>query len=166
MSRVIVRPEVANDGDAIFAVNASAFGRPDEAALVDHLRAGGDLLVSLVAVDGDDVIGHVAFSRGIIEPNVPVVTLGPIGVVAARQGEGIGSALVHVGIERCREAREIALFLLGDPDFYGRFGFSVEAAAPFDSPYAGSHFQALVLRNAELPDGGTLHYPAAFAALG
>jgi len=59
------------------------------------------------------------------------------------------------------------LFLLGDPGYYSRFGFSADTAKPFASPYAGPHFQALLLDKAlKIPKSGKADYAAAFAKLG
>ncbi len=165
MTSVPIRPEAPPDRDGIWAVHAAAFPCPAEADLVDDLRRDGALLWSLVAETDTNIIGHVAFARGWVTPEVPVVTVGPIGVLPDHQRSGVGSALMQSGIDRCRDGGEAALFLLGDPEYYVRFGFSVAAAAPYDSPYAGRHFQMLRLRPGALPPKGSVVYPEAFANL-
>ena len=82
-----------------------------------------------------------------------------------RQRRGIGSALIREGHRRLAAQGESLIFVLGHPVYYPRFGYSVEAAAPFESPYSGPHFMALRL-NENAPRGGKVRYPAAFDQLG
>jgi predicted N-acetyltransferase YhbS len=91
---------------------------------------------ALVAVDGEDLVGHVQFSRGWIG-DTSVVTLGPIGVLPERQRGGIGSALIRTGFEEARARGERVVMLLGDPAYYGRFGFQPALAFGVRNPFAG-----------------------------
>jgi putative acetyltransferase len=77
----------------------------------------------------------------------------------------VGSSLVREAIRRAREEGWSAIFVLGNPDYYRRFGFEVDAAAGFSSPYAGPHFMMLSLSPRVCPTAGDLKYPPAFAAL-
>jgi putative acetyltransferase len=118
-------------------VHSLAFAGPDlgtqpppEARLVDALRAGGHVVpaCSIVAVEGDAVVGHVVCSRGAIgggtgSETARVLGLGPLGVTPNRQRGGVGSALMHAVLGAADACDVAAVVLLGEPGFYGRFGF-------------------------------------------
>jgi putative acetyltransferase len=80
-------------------------------------------------------------------------------VLTSQQGGGIGSALIRAALERAKALGSI-VFVVGAPDYYKRFGFSTEAAAPFPCPYAGSHFMALPLTGAPPPPSPVVYAPA------
>ena len=91
-----VRPERAEDRDAIRGVHAAAFAPSEiEAALVDELRDAGDLVpeLCLVALRDGDLVGHVAISRATLD-GAGALGLGPIGVLPATQRSGVGGALL------------------------------------------------------------------------
>lgn len=159
-----VRIERATDAPAIRNVHNAAFGGPAEGLLVDELRRLYDMLLSLVAVDQGEIIGHIAFSRMRISGGAPeeAVSLAPLGVAPSHQSGGIGTALTKAGLGRLRDAGETLVFVLGDPAYYGRFGFSAEAARAFTSPWPGEVFQALWLVPAIPDSGGVVHYSKAF----
>ena len=121
----------------------SAFAQDDEAKLVDALRTSGDAVISIVAVDHGEIVGHVMFSR----MGSPATALGlaPVSVLPTRQGAGIGTVLIERGLERAKIAGWDTVFVVGEPKYYRRFGFSVDAASDFQSPYAGPYFMALKL---------------------
>jgi putative acetyltransferase len=164
-----VREGLDSDGAAIRVVHLSAFPTSAEADLVERLRADGDTVLSLVAEEGDKVVGHVLLSRMRAAGDgrdYRALGLAPVGVVAQRQGTGIGSALIRAALEQAAQRGEELVFLLGAPAYYRRFGFRAEEAAPFASPYAGPHFMAVRLRDVPLPASGRANYAPAFAALG
>lgn len=164
----VIRAERLDDVAAIHAVNAAAFPTPDEARLVERLRGDGDLLLSLVAEQDDVMAGHVAFSRMGIDDNGlwhNAVALAPVAVIPAQQRKGLGSALITRGLQALKARDETLVFVLGDPAYYGRFGFDVTEAEPFACPYAGPFFQVLRLSDGG-PLSGRVQYAAAFAALG
>lgn len=121
----MVRLEKTEDIDGVRRLNEQAFETPSEAGLVDRLRARGKLVVSLVAADGDRIVGHIAFSRVSVaaNPRVPGVGLGPMAVLPDRQGQGIGSQLVRAGLDRCRDMGYDFAVVVGHPEYYPRFGF-------------------------------------------
>jgi putative acetyltransferase len=161
---MLVRLETPRDVTAIRIVEEVAFGRRDEARLVDDLRAAGDAVFSLVAVDDGIVAGHAMFSR--MTAPFPALALGPIAVLPEYRRTGIASQLIRDGIARSEVAGWAAIFVLGDPAFYRRFGFDVRKARGFTSPYAGPHLMALSLGRNELPvDTGIIEYASAFASL-
>ena len=120
-----VRLEETADVERIRRLNEQAFETPAEAGLVDLLRSRGKLVVSLVAEDGDRVVGHIAFSRVSITttPKLRGVGLGPMAVDPGSQRQGIGSMLVRAGLDRCRDMGYDYAVVLGHPEYYPRFGF-------------------------------------------
>ena len=163
---VNIRPELPDDVGAVSALLRQAFDGTDEAALVERLRSDGDAIGALVAIEGDGVVGHILFSElGLQEARVKrrLAALAPLAVLPACQGRGIGSALVRDGLQACRRGGIAGVFVLGEPGYYARFGFSSEAATAVASPFAGPAFQALPLRPGAF-DGleGRLRYPSAF----
>jgi putative acetyltransferase len=165
-----IRPAEPGDEVAIRAVHLAAFPTPLEADLVEALVREGDAVMSLVAGTGGDVAGHVMLSRMRVAGNgrdYRALGLGPIGVLPGHQGSGIGGALIEAALAIARASGEDLVFLLGEPDYYRRFGFSAETASPFASPYAGPYFMALILRpDVALPAAGTAAYARAFSDLG
>ena len=163
----MIRPETEADRAAIDAVNVAAFGGRIEADLVKRLRADGDLVLSLVAEGNGRVVGHVAFSRLIVRDAAEereAVSLAPLAVIPAFQRRGIGSALVAAGHAALREGGESLSIVLGEPTYYGRFGYSHARAAGFDSVYQGSDaFMALAF--ADAPFAGAVTFATAFAEL-
>lgn len=138
MSALLIRDEGPGDLPAVRQVITSAFGSEQEARLVDMLRGSGDLIASLVAMSGGALIGHVGLSR--MQSPSDTLALAPLAVHPDHQRRGVGAALVNAALKRAALGGFTAVFVLGSPDYYERFGFSVAAAADFSSPYAGPHF--------------------------
>ena len=135
-----IRPEANQDRAAVWSVNQQAFGGDDEANLVEALRDGGFVEVSLVAELDGQIVGHILFSRVAIITKVGTVdalSLAPMAVMPEHQRQGIGGRLVEVGLEACRDRGHKIVVVLGHPEFYPRFGFSPELARPLDSPFGG-----------------------------
>jgi putative acetyltransferase len=169
-SPALIRVEQAGDIPHIRDIVMHAFGQRAEADLVDRLRADGDALVSLVAVaERGELVGHILFSRLPIERRKGRLTqaaaLAPLAVRPEHQGKGIGSALVRSGIRACATRGLAAIVVVGDPNFYRRFGFSAEAARGLQSPYAGDACMALELQPGALRAKGTVRYADAFGAV-
>lgn len=122
-----IREERPEDVAAVRAVNTEAFGQPDEAALVDELRANCDDVVSLVAVDGDEVVGHILFTPATIG-DAHGMGLAPMAVHPGRQRDGIGSKLVRAGLVQLAERRCPFVIVLGHAEYYPRFGFERASA--------------------------------------
>jgi putative acetyltransferase len=121
-----VRPEIPENQASIHYVNQEAFGRIQEADLVDKLRQRGVLTVSLVAVQDAAIIGHIAFSPVEItseESSFGALTLAPVAILPVHQNKGIGSQLVRAGLEECRRLGHEIVVLAGHPNYYPRFGF-------------------------------------------
>jgi putative acetyltransferase len=153
---VLIRREGETDAEAIRAVTAAAFARPGapgrappEVRLVDELRASRAWIpaLSLVATGPDgDVTGHVLCTRGHVG-DVPVLALGPLGVRPDRQRAGVGSALMHTVLGAGDALGEPLVALLGDPGYYGRFGFRLGREYRITPPVTDwqPHFQVRLL---------------------
>jgi len=123
---LIIRPETPENKAAICHVNEEAFGDTGEAGLVDKLRSRQAIILSLVAIDGDRVIGHILFSPVTVESesqSFSAVGLGPMAILPHHQKRGVGSELVRAGLEECRRLGHEIVVVLGHPDYYPRFGF-------------------------------------------
>ena len=143
-----LRPAVRSDSSDIRAVHLRAFPTKAEADLVERLVGDGEALISIVALEDREIVGHVLFSRMDVEADggaLNALGLAPFAVVPQSKGRGIGSALIEAGIAEARRMGADMIFVVGDTEFYGRFGFEGETALPFVSPYPGHHFQALPL---------------------
>ena len=129
-----VRTERAGDAAAIRTVHERAFGRADEADIVDALRAAGGALGSLVGVRTGQVVGHVAFSPVRLEGSATELSgvgLAPLAVAPEFQRKGVGAQLVFAGIGFLKAAGHDVLFVLGDPAYYERFGFRTACEVGF-----------------------------------
>jgi putative acetyltransferase len=166
---VIVRgenTENAEERSVIHSINEAAFGRLDEADLVDRLRTEGVVLASLVAEMPEKIVGHILFSRMSIETaggSVWAVALAPMAVLPEHQRQGIGGRLILHGLNLLRERGERIVIVVGHPEYYPRFGFSSEKALSLESPFPRDAFMAMGLSPGAL-DGvrGKVRYPAAF----
>ena len=165
-----IRPESADDHAAVRDVHLAAFGDHGRvvAGLVDGLRAAhGKSAVGLVAGDGDEVVGHVLFTPGLLDAPrrlVEVAVLSPVAVCPPRQRQGIGSALIRRGLDQLAE-RSPVVFLEGHPGYYGRFGFRAGAELGFRKPslrIPDDAFQALPMPSYEPWMTGTLVYSHVF----
>lgn len=137
---VFIRNECDSDQSSIWKLNQLAFGGDDEAALVDALRDGEFVVVSLIASLDREVVGHILFSPlTILTDNgaVDAVSLAPMAVLPKCQQQGIGSKLVNAGLKACREQGHKIAVVLGHPQFYPRFGFCADLAQPLESPFGG-----------------------------
>jgi len=164
---VEIRAERADDAEPVDRLLDAAFSGPAEASLVDKMRRHGDIVLSLVATRADAVVGYAAWPRLWVDTGqaaLKAIGLAPLAVTPTLQGQGIGSALVETGLVRLKDRNESLVFVLGDPGYYGRFGFSRDAARGYECDYASDHFMALKLA-ADAPKRGQVRYPAAFAAL-
>ena len=165
-----IRHETPADVAAVREVNRLAFERPNEASLVDAIRASDAFLpdLSLVADDGGRVVGHVLFTRIGIRTDgelVPALALAPIAVHPERQREGIGTQLIRRGLDEAQRQGERIVIVVGHPDYYPRFGFVPARARGLEIPFPVPDGVFLVR---ELVPGaldglrGTVEYPAPF----
>ncbi|WP_321878847.1 GNAT family N-acetyltransferase [Paraburkholderia bannensis] len=164
---VLIRGEMAADIPAIHALTEAAFLHAPhtshtEQFIVDALRAAGELAVSLVAEDRGELVGHVALSPVTLsDGSTGWFGLGPISVAPARQREGIGGRLIERALDALRERQAAGCVLLGDPDYYRRFGFTPEPTLVLPGVPA-EYFQAIVLDG--LVPTATVRYSDSFEA--
>jgi putative acetyltransferase len=162
--RRMIRYARPADHAAITEVIGAAFGRLEEALLVERLRADGDVLFELVAEEDGAVVGHILFSRLWADRAELYGALAPLAVLPDRQSQEVGSNLARRGLECAREFGCHGLLVLGDPAYYGRFGFTADAAREVQTPYRGlDAFQALALEPGAFADPLRVAYPDAFA---
>jgi putative acetyltransferase len=137
---VLIRPEGQDDHAAVRALNVSAFEASAEADLVFRLRREADPVVSLVAEHDGIVVGHIMFSPVTLSnhPGFRIMGLAPMAVAPEHQRQGIGTALVQIGLARCEQLGIGAVVVLGHPDYYPRFGFkpglSYGMTCEYDAP--------------------------------
>jgi putative acetyltransferase len=162
----VIREEIPEDYEAVRNLNRLAFGGNDEAEIVDRLRSARLVVVSLVAVENDEIVGHIMFSELPIETDhgdLDAVSLAPMSVDPKCQRQGIGSALVRRGLEICRERGKAIVVVVGHPEYYPRFGFSAGLARDLHGPFSGDVWMALELKPGALENvQGTVRYPEAF----
>jgi putative acetyltransferase len=163
---VEIRGRTAADDAAIRQLNDDTFGGHYESRLIEDLRAAGLDAVELVAVENDDIVGHILFSvlaTTIDRQTVPALALAPMAVRPDRQRLGIGSALVRAGLDLARDRDWRAVIVLGHKGYYPRFGFSAALARPLEAPFSGDAFMALELApDALRGEKGRVTYPPAF----
>lgn len=162
-----IRPERAEDIKQITAVTIAAFEHAEHTShtehfIVDALRSAGQLTVSLVAEEKPLVIGHVAISPVTVSSGATGwYGLGPLSVLPDWQGRGIGSALMQAALSELQQQGAAGCVVLGDPGYYGRFGFKVHAGLVLPG-VPQEYFQALSF-GGEVPEGA-VQYHSSFAA--
>lgn len=165
MSMMSIRAATPRDRDAIRLVEEHAFGQQAEAGLVDALVEAGEAVLELVAEEEGSVVGHILFSRIHVDDGnqrYPAVALAPLAVEPSFHGSGIGGALVREAHIRLKQAGETLSIVLGEPSYYGRFGYSHDRAAGYESDYQCEALQALAWD--EAPEQGRLAYAPAFGS--
>ena len=161
---MLIRLEQPADITVIRLVVEQAFGQPAEANLVDKLRANGKAIVSLVAVENDQIVGHILFSDATIDA-VTIIGLAPLSVLPSHQKQGVGTLLTNAGIEACRAAGYTAMIVLGHPEYYPRFGFVPASQFGIKSEYdvPDEVFMAMELQPGALAHcAGVAKYQAEF----
>lgn len=128
---IAIRKEEEKDYSQVREVLRAAFPSPAESQLVDALRENDKAVLSLVAVHGEEILGHILFSPVSTDPPTSEKGLGlaPVAVKPNVQAKGIGTQLILEGLRLCRELNYDYVVVLGDPGYYSRFGF--EQASPF-----------------------------------
>ena len=164
---MIVRRETPEDRKAIAAVHTASFPSTDEAQLVEALRKAGRLCISLVAERQGTIVGHVAFSPVQLTGSDGGLGLAPVAVLPAQRRRGVAGRLIREGLALCGAEDRGFVVVLGDPDYYGRFGFVAATRWKLSDEYGGGDaFQALELRPGALAGhGGLVRYAPEFADL-
>ena len=148
---IVIRREQAADVAAIREIHRQAFGQEQEGAIVDSLRAHGAAQLSLVAIDGDRLIGHILYSPAHVG-DIAGAGLGPMAVLPEYQRNGVGSLLVEAGNEQLRDAGCPFIVVVGHPEFYPRFGFTPASALGLSCewPVPDEVFMGLILDEARM----------------
>jgi putative acetyltransferase len=158
------RSEEEQDIEQVREIVCAAFPTDAESKLVDAIRAHGKAIISLVAVDGEAVLGHILFSPVTTTPPSVVkgIGLAPVAVRPDVQSQGIGSKLIREGLRWCKELGFDYCVVLGGPDYYQRFGF--EKASPFNirNEY-GVDEEFMVIRFSDRGVSGLVQYAPEFA---
>jgi putative acetyltransferase len=140
-----------------------AFPSLAEADLVEQLHRDGDAIISLVAMERDRVVGHIMLSR--MTAPFRALGLAPVSVATDRRRQGIAAALIKEGIRLAKADGWEGIFVLGDPAYYERFGFSADAATAFETAYAGPHLMLRALGPVANSRSGRIDYALAFTSL-
>ena len=160
---VTLRPERPEDAHSIRVLTEDAF-RPKafsdgtEGLLVGALRDQNALLLSTVACEGAEIIGHAAFSPAHIGGQAGWAALGPIAVRGDRQGQGVGGRLIQDGLAQLEASGALGCVLEGDPNYYGRFGFAADDALTYGGKH--SRFVQVIAFGIQKPAGEVTFHPA------
>ena len=163
-----IRNQKDNEHQQISNVIEQAFvGHPfsdnKEHFIVDNLRKGDALTVSLVAVEDNDIVGHIAFSKVLVDgQEMQCYGLAPVTVLPSKQGQGIGKALIEAGLEKIKSIGGRTVVLLGEPEYYQRFGFRNYAELILEGVPA-EYFMALNLNGDNVSECGVVTYHPAFS---
>lgn len=161
---MLIRPEESRDYAAIRTINIDAFANhpfshQTEHLIVEELRRSGALTVGLIAEDHGEVVGYVAFSPAWIDgADLQWYTLGPVAVSPERQRQGIGSLLVNAGLTALWQLGAKGCVLVGDPNYYERFGFRHTTLLGVHGIPA-EYFLCLSFTG-QVPQGVVTHHPA------
>jgi putative acetyltransferase len=134
----LIRAETEEDYTEVRRVIDLAFGQPNEARLVAALREVAHPNISLVAVEDEQVVGHIFFSPVTVESDRNVFTamgLAPLAVLPEYQNRGVGSLLVWEGLKECLLIGHNIIVVLGHPRYYPRFGFTTAKLKGLRSEY-------------------------------
>ena len=165
-----IRNEVQVDIEKVYFLNEAAFETNEEANIVNTLREKVEGVISLVATKEDEVVGHIMFSPVDINGVSGKIFYGlaPMAVSPSCQNKGIGSLLVEAGLKACKAQNISAVFVLGHPNYYPRFGFTPTTRFAIKSEYdvPDDVFMALELQAGSLREvNGILKYSKVFGSV-
>jgi len=166
-----IRKEKDSDKDKIWKVNAEAFETEAEANLVNALRDSGVPIISLVAEEDEEIVGHILFTPVKLiddDSGLKLIGLAPMAVLTELQKKGIGSQLVKTGIENCSTQGYDAVVVLGHPEYYPKFGFipSVKYGIKSEYDVPDEAFMVLELKEGSLKNkNGVIKYHSTFGSV-
>ena len=161
MTDIQFRTAGPDDALAISILLSGAFEGPEEGQLVQSLRESGEMALEMVAVDGLRLVAYIGFPV-LLEPK-GWLALAPLAVRHDVQGKGIGSELVRRALDYLSQDAHPAVLVLGDPEYYERFGFSVDAAANVESPYPSENMGLFPIDPGAVGKKVQAVYPRAFS---
>lgn len=165
--KIIIRDEQLEDIPAITELTRAAFQNADHSShteqfIVNALRKHGQLTISLVALENNQLVGHVAISPvSISSGETGWYGLGPISVLPAKQGQGIGALLMQAVLDRLQNLGGEGCVVLGDPQYYGRFGFKAFSEL-YLKDVPPEYFQVIAF-NGSIPHGEVVYHEAFYA---
>lgn len=138
-----IRKSSALDGTEIEKIHIKAFGKEKGSEIVDLVNGlfndkTATPLLSLVAVEGDQLIGHILFTKATFTQTAEPVSaqiLAPLAVLPDTQRKGVGGQLIEKGLIRLKETGVELVFVLGHPDYYPRYGFIPAGDIGYEAPY-------------------------------
>jgi putative acetyltransferase len=170
--QITIRTEHENDQAQVYQVISRAFGQEEEARLVDLLRESEAFVpeLSLVAVAGEEMLGHILFTRiKIINERgkeVESLALAPLAVKPEYQNQGIGEKLINAGLERAKALNSRSVIVLGHAHYYPKFGFEPtikwNIKAPFEKVAVDNYMGLELVENGLQNVSGTVQYPKEF----
>lgn len=161
---IVITKELPEHIEAITAVTTAAFERNEHSSrteqyIITALRRASQLTISLVALEGDAVVGHIAVSPVTVSSGeAGWYGLGPIAVRPDRQGKGTGSRLVRDALAALKRQGASGCVVLGDPDYYGHFGFNAHPELTLPG-VPQRYFQALSFTGT-IPSGEVCYHSA------
>ncbi|MFL5931582.1 MAG: GNAT family N-acetyltransferase [Gaiellaceae bacterium] len=163
-----IRPETEADYDAVAELTAAAFGKGDEARLVEAIRGSKEYVpeLTLVAEENGRIVGHVMYSYSELGgSDTRLLQLSPLSVAPDRQRAGIGSALTRKSLRLADERREPLVLVLGHPTYYPRFGFRPASTLGLEAPnpeWPDDAFMAVPLTTYDPALRGRVRFAPAF----
>ncbi|MDO9303257.1 MAG: N-acetyltransferase [Anaerolineales bacterium] len=161
---IIIRPEIPEDRQAVEGILLFTFRTGAESKVVNAIRENGNAVISLVAVSGENVVGHILFSPVTTHPPTSEKGLGlaPVAVDPAFQSQGIGSKLIRAGLQMCRDLQFDYAVVLGEPKYYMRFGFEKASGFGLQNEY-GVDAEFMIQKFKSTPEGALVKYTDEFA---
>jgi putative acetyltransferase len=165
------RVETPEDIDDIYKVQVAAFGRNNEAELVNQLRGSKDWIKSVVAESNGEIVGHCLYSKVSVvseKETFQAAALGPVAIMPELQGEKLGTMLIITATNMVIDKGYPILFVLGNSDYYTRFGYSDASMFGFSLPYEtppGVFMVATLTPNVLKGKSGVVHYAKPFLEL-
>lgn len=166
---ITIRPETPREAPIIEALIMTAFKdhphQDPNKGCVEHLivyklRQANALPISLIALDQHSIVGHIAFSPITIDgTDQQWFALAPVAVLPSHQNQGIGTQLIEAGLALLKERNADGCVVLGEPDYYQRFGFLPQNSITIDNA-PQNYFMAQSFTGAELPKGLAQFHPA------
>lgn len=138
-----IRKSTQSERKEILNIHSQAFGKdkgPVISKLVNDLLADETALpiLSLVAVDNDNIIGHILFTKVVVtraENRIFAQILAPLAILPEEQKKGIGKKLINEGLRLLKKSGTELVFVLGHPTYYPRCGFIPAGEQGFEAPY-------------------------------